>query len=82
MDWKIALACASAFLAGGVNSVAGGGTLLTFPVLIWVLTERMGSEKLASVVANQTSTMALMPGIFAAGSDGTGPTRWPAGVGG
>jgi uncharacterized membrane protein YfcA len=66
MDWKLVLACVSAFLAGGVNSVAGGGTLLTFPVLIWVLTERLGSEKLASVVANQTSTTALLPGIFAA----------------
>ncbi len=66
MAWQYVLLCLSAVLAGAVNSVAGGGTLLTFPVLLAVLTHQMGSEKLASVVANQTSTTALIPGIFAA----------------
>jgi uncharacterized membrane protein YfcA len=41
-------------MAGAVNSVAGGGTLLTFPALIW-------SGQLANV-ANATSTVALWPG--------------------
>lgn len=50
--------CVSAVLAGIVNSVAGGGTLLTFPVLVWTL----GS----SVSANATSTMVLFPGSLAA----------------
>ena len=50
---------AVAFLAGAVNSVAGGGTLLTFPSLMWV-------AKAAQIVdfakvANATSTVALWP---------------------
>jgi hypothetical protein len=66
MNWEIVLVCGAALVAGAVNSVAGGGTLLTFPVLIAVLTRKLGDEKIAAVVANQTSTMALIPGIFAA----------------
>jgi uncharacterized membrane protein YfcA len=50
--------CGSAVLAGVVNSVAGGGTLLTFPALVWTL----GS----SVGANATSTTVLFPGSLAA----------------
>jgi hypothetical protein len=66
MNWEILFPCCAALLAGAVNSVAGGGTLLTFPVLLAVLTHRLGNDKTAAVVANQTSTMALIPGIFAA----------------
>jgi uncharacterized protein len=44
-------------LAGGINSVAGGGTLLTFPTLIWL--------GLPSVSANMTSTIAVWPGSLA-----------------
>lgn len=47
---------ASAFLAGVMNAVAGGGTLLTFPSL---------SAVMSLVSANATSTSALMPGSFA-----------------
>lgn len=43
----------SAFLAGLINSVAGGGTLVTFPTLIWL--------GLNSVTANATSTVAIWP---------------------
>lgn len=50
--------CLAAFAAGAVNSVAGGGTLLTFPTLIWVL----GGTPIAAVTANATSTVALLPG--------------------
>jgi len=46
----------SAFLAGAINSIAGGGTLLTFPALIWL--------GLDPKVANATSTVALWPGLF------------------
>lgn len=53
--------CLAAFAAGVVNSVAGGGTLLTFPTLIWVL----GGSADASVMANATSTTALLPGSMA-----------------
>ncbi|HET9469104.1 MAG TPA: TSUP family transporter, partial [Vicinamibacterales bacterium] len=44
----------AAFLAGAINSVAGGGTLLTFPALIWA--------GLPSTIANATSTVAIWPG--------------------
>lgn len=47
---------ATAFVAGLVNSIAGGGTLLTFPLLIWL--------GLDPKVANATSTVALWPGLF------------------
>jgi uncharacterized membrane protein YfcA len=46
-------AFAAAFLAGLINSVAGGGTLVTFPTLIWL--------GLNSVSANATSTVAIWP---------------------
>jgi hypothetical protein len=55
--------CLSAFAAGAVNSVAGGGTLLTFPALQQVLLRRMFEA--ASVLANATSTVALLPGSLA-----------------
>ena len=54
--------CLAAVLAGIVNSVAGGGTLLTFPALALVL----GSTAEGAVVANATSTIALFPGSLAA----------------
>jgi uncharacterized protein len=45
----------TAAVAGAVNSVAGGGTLLTFPSLMWV-------GQLTEKIANATSTVALWPG--------------------
>jgi uncharacterized membrane protein YfcA len=48
------VAFAAAFVAGAVNSVAGGGTLITFPALIWI--------GLPSITANATSTVAMWPG--------------------
>jgi len=48
---------AAAFVAGTMNSIAGGGTLVTFPVLIWL--------GLDPKVANATSTVALWPGLIA-----------------
>lgn len=52
--------CLAAFLAGGINALAGGGTLLTFPALIAALSGRLGPE-VAAVMANGTSTVALVP---------------------
>src|SRR6266481_5583462 len=52
----VALMFTAAFFAGVVNSIAGGGTLLTFPLLIWL--------GLDPKVANATSTVALWPGLF------------------
>ena len=54
--WTYAFLCASAFIAGVMNSVAGGGTLLTFPAL---------AALVPAAVANATSTVALLPGSFA-----------------
>lgn len=57
LDFPHSLAAFSAaFLAGGINSVAGGGTLLTFPTLLWL--------GLSSVTANATSTVAIWPGTI------------------
>lgn len=50
--------CASAVAAGAINAVAGGGTLLTFPSLLAVV---------SPVAANATSTFALFPGSLASG---------------
>jgi hypothetical protein len=47
------LLAVGAFFAGMVNAVAGGGTLLTFPTLLSVV---------SGDVANATSTIALLPG--------------------
>ncbi|MBP1628219.1 MAG: hypothetical protein H6Q00_2694 [Holophagaceae bacterium] len=47
-------AASAAFLAGAINSVAGGGTLITFPVLLFL--------GLPPIVANATSTVAIWPG--------------------
>lgn len=48
-----AVALGAAFLAGAINSVAGGGTLVSFPTLIWL--------GLPSITANATSTVAIWP---------------------
>ncbi len=51
------LLIAAAFAAGAINSVAGGGSFLTFPSLIF--------SGVAPVVANASSTVALVPGTVA-----------------
>jgi hypothetical protein len=61
MILQYGLLCAAAAAAGAINSVAGGGTLLTFPVLCAFLAGRPD----ASVMANATSTTALFPGSLA-----------------
>ena len=48
----------SAVAAGAVNALAGGGTLITFPVLLAV--------GMPAVTANITNTVALCPGHFGA----------------
>jgi hypothetical protein len=57
MHWPgYCLVFAAAAVAGAVNSVAGGGTLLTFPALLWA-----GQLE---IIANATSTVALWPGAL------------------
>jgi len=47
----------AAFVAGAMNSVAGGGSFLTFPALVFA--------GVPSVVANATNTVALFPASLA-----------------
>ncbi len=54
---EYAILAVAAFVAGVMNAVAGGGTLLTFPALM--------SIGLPATIANATSTVALLPGSFA-----------------
>jgi hypothetical protein len=61
----MALLCLSALLAGAMNSIAGGGTLLTFPSLLAALTAGGFAPDVASVTANATSTVSLLPGSVA-----------------
>lgn len=47
----------AAFVAGAINSIAGGGTLLSFPALVWI-----GRDP---ILANATNSVALWPGSLA-----------------
>ncbi len=53
---NLALALAASILAGAINAIAGGGTLIAFPVVVW-----LGVPPLN---ANATTTVALWPGSF------------------
>ncbi len=55
--WQVAAMLGSAAGAGMMNAMAGGGTILTFPVLL-LLGE-------SAITANATSTVALLPGAAA-----------------
>jgi hypothetical protein len=48
---------AAAFIAGAINSIAGGGTLISFPALMYI--------GVSPVMANATNTVAIWPGSFA-----------------
>lgn len=54
---QILALAASAFAAGAMNAMAGGGTILTFPTLIFL--------GMPAITANATSTVALLPGAAA-----------------
>jgi uncharacterized protein len=51
------LVLAAGIVAGAINSMAGGGTLVSFPTLIWL--------GVPSIVSNATNTVALWPGSLA-----------------
>ena len=50
-------------VASAVNSVAGGGTILTFPMLNAILPETPSRM----IIANATSTVGLWPGAMVMG---------------
>ena len=54
---RIGLLFAAGFVAGLMNAIAGGGTIVTFPALIFA--------GISSIGANATSTVALLPGTLA-----------------
>lgn len=70
--WQEMVVAVAAFAAGLINSIAGGGTLLSFPALIW-----LGRDP---VLANATSTVALWPaslaGAYGFRRDLKGGARW------
>src|SRR4051812_13774714 len=55
---QLALIALAGYLAGAFNALAGGGTLISFPVLM--------AAGLPAVAANFTSTIALCPGYLGA----------------
>ena len=58
--------CLAAAVAGGINALAGGGTLLSFPTLIGVIGKQFGAKE-AEVLANGTNTVALVPAALGSG---------------
>ncbi len=62
----------ASILAGAINSIAGGGTLITFPTLLW-----LGRDP---IIANATNTVAIWPaslaGAFGFRHDLASVRRW------
>ena len=55
MEWyEAVLLVLAAFVAGSINAVAGGGTLITFPALV--------AAGYSAKVSNVTNTIAVWPG--------------------
>lgn len=68
--WVVALLFVVGGVASGINSVAGGGTLISFPVLIGL--------GIPPVVANATNSVGLWPGSIGGGLGflgALGPTK-------
>ena len=53
---NLLLVCLAAFLAGGFNSLAGGGSFITLPALLFV--------GIPPILANTTSAAVLLPGYL------------------
>ena len=57
MDYSnLLFACSAALFAGGLNSIAGGGTFITLPALL--------SAGMSPVMANTTSASVMFPGYL------------------
>ncbi|MCY7334414.1 MAG: sulfite exporter TauE/SafE family protein [Pseudanabaena sp. CAN_BIN31] len=57
MVWQYLLIFGAALLAGGLNGIAGGGSFILFPVLMFV--------GIPPIAANATNSIALLPGTLA-----------------
>lgn len=67
-----ALLLVAAFVAGGLNAVAGGGSFLTLPALVFT--------GVPPVAANATGTLALLPGYLSGAWGFREDTRSPPGL--
>ncbi len=54
LEWAVLIL--AGYLAGVLNSIAGGGSFLTFPALVWA--------GVPPIVANATSAVAVLPGYL------------------
>ncbi|MBA4502199.1 sulfite exporter TauE/SafE family protein [Marinobacterium marinum] len=54
LEWIVLIA--AGYLAGVLNAIAGGGSFLTFPVLVWT--------GVPPITANATSAVAVLPGYL------------------
>ncbi len=57
MGWQFFLIFVAAFFAGGINGIAGGGSFILFPTLLFV--------GIPPIPANATNAIALLPGTIA-----------------
>ncbi len=51
---EIVVLCVAGFAAGALNAVAGGGTFISFPALVWL--------GIPPIMANATATLTAIPG--------------------
>jgi uncharacterized membrane protein YfcA len=59
MDWwQVPVVFVTGFVAGSVNAIAGGGSVISFPILVYL--------GIGPIVANATSNVALWPGVVSA----------------
>ncbi|MDX5333166.1 MAG: sulfite exporter TauE/SafE family protein [Gammaproteobacteria bacterium] len=70
LTWAMLLG--AAFLGGGLNAVAGGGSFFTFPALVYA--------GVPPVAANATGTLSLLPGYMASTWGFREELRAPAGL--
>ncbi|MBR9827384.1 MAG: sulfite exporter TauE/SafE family protein [Oceanospirillales bacterium] len=54
LEWSVLLV--AGYLAGVLNAIAGGGSFLTFPALVWA--------GVPPIIANATSAVAVLPGYL------------------
>jgi hypothetical protein len=55
--WEALALLGAGLAAGGVNAIAGGGSLISFPILVGI--------GLPGVAANVTNALSVTPGYFA-----------------
>ena len=62
LEWSVLLV--AGYLAGVLNAIAGGGSFLTFPALVWA--------GVPPITANATRAVAVLPGYLG----GAAGFRW------